>query len=272
VRRNETPVKVVCEKTVFDYNMEDPCLLDQIRKWLHGKMLPAEGYQFDKNPPKLDGQVGQALIVDEMLGEMERGFYIECGAHDGEFISNSLFFEVRRNWTGLLIEPDIETFPKLIKKNRNAFHINTCISGSHKAQLVNFKSELSLSKVLGKTNVIEGIGKSAQRGAQVICLPLYSLLLAVGNPTVDFFSLDVEGSEIEVLRSIPWERVKIKVILVEVARVDKAGVNKILINAGYCLYDQTWYEDDGHKPLDFIFAHSQYTNVCDHPKIQNPYS
>jgi len=32
------------------------------------------------------------------------GFFIEIGSYDGESLSNTLFFEMRRNWTGLLIE------------------------------------------------------------------------------------------------------------------------------------------------------------------------
>ena len=31
-----------------------------------------------------------------------------------------------------------------------------------------------------------------------------------GNPVVDYLSLDVEGAEISVLRTIPWQRVKIR--------------------------------------------------------------
>ena len=42
-------------------------------------------------------------------------------------------------------------------------------------------------------------------------MPIYTILLAVGNPIVDFFSLDVEGAEIEILKTIPWEKVHINV-------------------------------------------------------------
>ena len=30
------------------------------------------------------------------------------------------------------------------------------------------------------------------------CFPIYSLILAAGNPTVDYLSLDIEGAEIQV--------------------------------------------------------------------------
>lgn len=47
------------------------------------------------------------------------------------------------------------------------------------------------------------------------CLPLYSLLLALGNPTVDFLSLDIEGAEFQVLKTIPWDKVDIRALSVK---------------------------------------------------------
>ena len=35
-----------------------------------------------------------------MLKAKRNGFVVECGASDGETYSNSLFFEVERNWKG----------------------------------------------------------------------------------------------------------------------------------------------------------------------------
>ena len=45
----------------------------------------------------------------------------------------------------------------------------------------------------------------------VQCFPLFSVLLALNRTTVDYFSLDVEGSELDVLKTVPWELVNIKV-------------------------------------------------------------
>ncbi len=42
---------------------------------------------------------------------------------------------------------------------------------------------------------------------QAKCFPLYSILLALENPTVDYFSLDIEGAEFEVLKTIPFDKV-----------------------------------------------------------------
>lgn len=45
----------------------------------------------------------------------------------------------------------------------------------------------------------------------VQCFPLYSILLASNRTTVDYFSLDIEGHEIRVLKTIPWKKTDIKV-------------------------------------------------------------
>ena len=57
---------------------------------------------------------------------------------------------------------------------------------------------------------------AAGAGSQMVsvqCFPLYSILLAVGRTQVDFFSLDVEGHELRILKTIPWHKVDIAVII-----------------------------------------------------------
>ena len=48
--------------------------------------------------------------------------------------------------------------------------------------------------------------------SKALCLPFFAILLAMGNPTVDYFSLDVEGAELPILKTIPWDKVEIKVM------------------------------------------------------------
>ena len=45
----------------------------------------------------------------------------------------------------------------------------------------------------------------------VQCFPQYSIMLAIGTTEIDYFSVDVEGSESQVLMNIPWHRINIKV-------------------------------------------------------------
>ena len=73
-------------------------------------------------------QAGQSAFIDKFLSGRENGFFIECGAADGVTISNSLFFELKRNWTGLLIEANPGYHRELLDKNRHAYVLHACLS------------------------------------------------------------------------------------------------------------------------------------------------
>jgi hypothetical protein len=47
---------------------------------------------------------------------------------------------------------------------------------------------------------------------EIQCFPIYSILLAINQTTIDYFSLDIEGHEKRVLQTIPWNRLNIKVM------------------------------------------------------------
>jgi hypothetical protein len=53
------------------------------------------------------------------------------------------------------------------------------------------------------------ISKSAD--FNVTCFPVFSILKAAKMLTVDYFSLDVERAELRVLKTIPFDKVFIKV-------------------------------------------------------------
>ena len=58
--------------------------------------------------------------------------------------------------------------------------------------------------------------KKYERKIQVQCFPLYSVLMALGNPHVDYFSLDIEGAELVMLKTLPWNKISMTLIDVEV--------------------------------------------------------
>ena len=64
---------------------------------------PSKGEYNFKKPPILSGQFGQATEVEKLFKGKKNGFFIEAGAYDGEELSNTLLFEMKYNWTGLLI-------------------------------------------------------------------------------------------------------------------------------------------------------------------------
>jgi len=63
----------------------------------------------------------------------------------------------------------------------------------------------------GRISSKNAAGAHQEGQVDVQCLPLWSLMLALNQTTIDYFSLDVEGSELAVLKTIPFEKLDIKV-------------------------------------------------------------
>ena len=75
----------------------------------------------------------------------KNGLFIDFGAHDGEFISNTLWLEKEKGWDGLLIEADPEIYSMLKSKNRHATISNACLSPTTFPQKVN--NRIAINKI-----------------------------------------------------------------------------------------------------------------------------
>jgi len=152
------------------------------------KLIPPESkipYNLAVHSLKAQGPV--ELVID-YFGNKTNGVFIEASALDGEEYSYTLFLEKELGWTGLLVEPNITIFKRIVAKNRKAYVTNSCLSTSNHPEIVQNSN--------GK-NKIE-------------CFPLYSLLLAMGAKKIDFLSLDIRTVDTKLLRAIPWDKVQIE--------------------------------------------------------------
>jgi hypothetical protein len=126
-------------------------------------------------------------------------------------------------WSGILVEADQTSFGKLLSRRRKSYALPVCLSLKPYPTQVTFKIAYAVGSiqepaeyVRGKKSKKTNQGKKDKGGNSNIitlqCFPLYSILLAVGRTKVDFFSLDVEGHELKILKTIPWHKVVIKVL------------------------------------------------------------
>ncbi|XP_052786053.1 uncharacterized protein LOC128221486 [Mya arenaria] len=188
-------------------------------------------------------EYGQDIYVDKLLEQKRNGFFIELGAHDGESTSNTLYLEKERGWTGLLIEANPVVYKELLKKNRNSYILNCCISNDLPAMEFTMASYLSSSNVTmsdSQRRKIKsaGIGhtdKNYGKKTVVACQSFQDIMSAIGVHHVDFFSLDVEGAELYILQSIDWDRVNIDVLFIETDKSDefRDEIIQFMKNHGY---------------------------------------
>jgi len=222
-------------------------------------------------PQKDTSQVGQSMLVDKLLSRRRGGFFIECGAADGEAVSNSLFFELERNWTGLLIEANPSYHRALLDKNRRAFVLRTCLSTDQRPATVRMQPAGILGGIADKMHQshVAFIGARKKPEVTVNCFSLNTITAAMGISHVDYLSLDVEGPEIEILRTVDWSRLHIDVITVEYRiyggakiRIDRPATLKKLKELRQFFHDTGIYREVAVLPngsdvsgLDIVFAH-----------------
>jgi len=160
----------------------------------------------------------------------KNGFFIECGANDGVTQSNTLLLEKNFGWTGLLVEPGVKNYQKCKNIRTNSMVENyALVSSSYKNIFIkgNFDNE-SHNGLMNSVNVtpsyfneemifFQNKFKLENRSpvTETPCCTLQYLLDKHDIKNVDFFSLDVEGYEIEVLNGIDFTKVRPKYILIE---------------------------------------------------------
>lgn len=89
--------------------------------------------------------------------------------------------------------------------------------------------------------------KSLESTYFVQCYPLSDLLAALGVKHVDYFSLDVQGAELPILKTVDFTAVRIDVIIMEVAD-NSPAVRKQMAEDMRRLFNRTGLYREGKVP------------------------
>jgi len=194
-----------------------------------------------------NSQQGEDKYVYEnfIKGKISNGFFIELGAVDGIKYSNSKFFEDSLGFTGILIEPSLNQFEKLIKNRPNCNNFNYAISKIEGE--VDFKGNDEVG------GMVHTMAESFHKGwyendkyphlknlttYKAKSIPLHKILKQVDVKKVDLFFIDVEGGELEVLETMDWS-IPVYIIVIELdnhnAEKDEK-CRKIMISNGLTFY------------------------------------
>ncbi len=173
------------------------------------------------------GQYQQDKLLNKILKGKRNGVFVDIGAHDGETFSNSLFFEKELGWKGICVEPIPEVFEKL-DAARNCIKINGCISDkSDQEQFLRVRGEVVDTEMLSgllsdydqrHLDRIDRELKEYGGDKEVISVQCYNindLLRENGFTAVDFFTIDTEGNELKILKTIDFEAFDIDLLIVE---------------------------------------------------------
>ncbi len=165
-------------------------------------------------------EAGQDMLVkDNFFKNQKSGFFLEIGAYDGIEGSNCYHFEKFMNWQGIAIEASPLQFEKL-KKNRNCKLMNIAIGSENKKvefyEVVEGFTQMSGINNLNFKDSFERIKKNSNSKINKINIECKTFeKLIPSDQIIDLISIDIEGNEPDVLKSINFDKYQIKVIILE---------------------------------------------------------
>lgn len=179
-------------------------------------------------------QNAEDLVLDKLLEYKNRGIYVDIGAYDPYRFSNTMRF-YHRGWRGINIEPDSERFKHFESKRPKDVNLNIGIANK-KGSLMYFAMDPPTLSTFVQSQAQEYIhnGFVLKEKKQISVLPLKDVLATyVKKKHIDFLSLDVEGFEMEVLKSNDWTRFRPKFLCIETAVDGKNDIDRFLLRVGY---------------------------------------
>lgn len=166
------------------------------------------------------------ILNTEIFKNKKNGIFIEFGASNGITFSNTYYFEKNLNWTGICIEPIKKTFEEL-EKNRTCNIVFGAITTNpllRDIKLLQLSPNLELLSGLVDTmdkrhleridvEILTHGGKAEE--VTVPCYTLNFLLLENKLKNIDYLSIDTEGGELDIIKSIDFDNFSFHVIGVE---------------------------------------------------------
>ena len=164
-------------------------------------------------------QIEQDKIINEFFNEKTNGIFIDIGAADGIELNNTYFFEKFKGWNGICIEPSPSYFLEL-QKNRNCILENCAISDIMEenidfCEIRGYASMLSGCLAHYDERHVDRIDKEIKiyGGEKIVskvkCKKLQDILDKNNISIIDYCSIDVEGAELSILKTIDFSKTTI---------------------------------------------------------------
>jgi FkbM family methyltransferase len=169
-----------------------------------------------------------------------KGVFADFGSNDGITLSNTHALALK-GWEGLCVEPSQEAYNRLQSNYRDNDKVklfNCAATGSFDGLIDFYESgehlgvgDVSLLSTVNKSELKRWDGSNNKFSKTLVkACPIKTILQDAGFGTIDFFSVDVESLEIELLMEIDLGKFKSQVVCIEY----NGDNNKIIEIKKYC--------------------------------------
>uniref|UniRef100_A0A1A9Z9C4 Methyltransferase FkbM domain-containing protein n=1 Tax=Glossina pallidipes TaxID=7398 RepID=A0A1A9Z9C4_GLOPL len=178
---------------------------------------------FSAHPNELTPKM--AYFVANLLNGKANGAVIQSLTGTLGHLMTAPWLSETLNWAALIIEPEPRRYFTLRKQNAlrpRVQVVHACVSPNSYPKEVtihNEESEVRINSLLDE--------ETSWFNSRVKCFPLYTIMLASSRVEYDLLSLGVHGHELEILQTLPFDKVKIEVISIHLLE-DQEDVSKYM--------------------------------------------
>ena len=169
------------------------------------------------NLENIRSQILQDIFVLNTLNWKKFGFFVEFGAADGVYLSNTYLLEKEFSWSGILAEP-ARVWHSRLHECRNAAISHNCVWIETGKEIRFFESKIPAHSSASFPSIIKKIflNNNIKKSYLVPTIELNDLLSLYNAPCkIDYISIDVEGAEFEILNKFNFNKYKVSVITCE---------------------------------------------------------
>ncbi|SPP79900.1 protein Star [Drosophila guanche] len=149
-----------------------------------------------------------AHYVADLLGGKMDGAVIQSLSGPLAHLITAPWLSEHLNWMGVLVEPEPRWYFTLRKQNAQRARmqvVQACVSPN------TYPKEITIHNEDVRINSLHD-EETSWFNSRVKCFPLYTIMLACERTEYDLLSLGVQGHELEILQTLPFDKVKIQVI------------------------------------------------------------
>ena len=195
-------------------------------------------------------QFGEDVLIWEHFHQKTEGFFVEVGANHPTKFSQTWFLE-QRGWRGLLLEP-LAAKCELLRQHRPGSRVLQMAAGAPE------QTGWARFTVAAGDDMLSGLqaqpGVTPASAEEVAVRTLDDLLTEAGDPRLDLVSIDVEGTELDVLRGFDLARHRPALVLLE-DHLQRLSVHRHMVRNRYRLVKRTgcnnWYVP---APAEFLLC------------------
>lgn len=187
-------------------------------------------------------------ILRELLADRRDGIFVDVGAADARFLSNTYYFEQALDWSGIAIDPQVVYADGYATYRPRTRFRPFFVSDRSDAQVPFFVADQRESSSSDR-QWAEGYTEGAVEEVTVSTVTLDDLLDREGITQIDLLSMDIEGHEPQALAGFSIDRFRPAVVVIEALEATRQPVLDYFTRHGYVLQGGYLVAD----PYNFYF-------------------